>query len=209
MPCSAAERPHQPVPEPEYLQIQATQERFAILAARVASVRDKTAFAELYDHFAPRILGYLLRLGLDRGQAEELTQEVMVVLWQKAALFDSTKSSLSTWLFRVARNRRIDAQRRDRSGLIDPDDPFFHPEASEPADQTVDETRRDERIRVAMADLPEDQRSLVKLAFFNGLSHSEIAAQTNLPLGTVKSRIRLAFARLRKAIEADAQIDTD
>lgn len=185
------------------------QERFATLAARVASERDRNAFAELYDHFAPRILGYLLRLGLDRGGAEELTQEVMVVLWQKAALFDPAKSSLSTWLFRVARNRRIDAQRRDRSGRIDPDDPFFHPEAPEPADQAVDAGRREVRIRAAMADLPEDQRFLVKLAFFNGLPHSEIAAQTNLPLGTVKSRIRLAFARLRKAIEADAQIDTD
>ena len=191
------------------MQPQATPERFAILAARVASGRDRTAFAELYDHFAPRILGYLLRLGLDRGSAEELTQEVMVVLWQKANLFDPSKSSLSTWLFRVARNRRIDAQRRDRSGLIDPDDPFFHPAASEPADQTVDAGRRDERIRFAMADLPEEQRSLVKLAFFDGLSHSEIATKTDLPLGTVKSRIRLAFARLRKAIEADAQIDTD
>ena len=197
------------VPEPVELQPQATPERFAILAARVASGRDRTAFAELYDHFAPRILGYLLRLGLDRGSAEELTQEVMVVLWQKASLFDPSKSSLSTWLFRVARNRRIDAQRRDRSGRIDPDDPFFHPEASEPADQTVDAGRRDERIRSAMADLPEEQRSLVKLAFFDGLSHSEIATKTDLPLGTVKSRIRLAFARLRKAVEADAQIDTN
>lgn len=188
---------------------QTTQERFASLAARVASVRDKQAFGELYDHFAPRILGYLMRLGLDRGSSEELTQEVMVVLWQKAELFDPAKSSLSTWLFRVARNRRIDAQRRDRSGLIDPDDPFLHPEAAEPPDQMVDATRRDERIRVAMADLPEDQRSLVRLAFFNGLSHSEIASETGLPLGTVKSRIRLAFARLRKTIEADAQVDTD
>lgn len=191
------------------MQSPATQERFATLAARVATERDRSAFAELYDHFAPRILGYLLRLGLDRGAAEELTQEVMVVLWQKAGLFDPSKSSLSTWLFRVARNRRIDAQRRDRSGRIDPDDPFFHPQAPEPADQTVDAGRREERIRAAMADLPEEQRLLVKLAFFNGLSHSEIAADTNLPLGTVKSRIRLAFARLRKAIEADAQIDTD
>jgi RNA polymerase sigma-70 factor (ECF subfamily) len=191
------------------LQSPVTQERFATLAARVASERDRSAFAELYDHFAPRILGYLLRLGTDRGAAEELTQEVMVVLWQKAALFDPAKSSLSTWLFRVARNRRIDSQRRDRSGRIDPDDPFFHPEATEPADQTVDAGRRDERIRAAMADLPDEQRLLVKLAFFNGLSHSEISAETNLPLGTVKSRIRLAFARLRKTIEADTQIDVD
>lgn len=191
------------------MQSPVTQERFATLAARVASERDRSAFAELYDHFAPRILGYLLRLGTDRGAAEELTQEVMVVLWQKAALFDPAKSSLSTWLFRVARNRRIDSQRRDRSGRIDPDDPFFHPEATEPADQTVDAGRRDERIRAAMADLPDEQRLLVKLAFFNGLSHSEISAETNLPLGTVKSRIRLAFARLRKTIEADTQIDVD
>ena len=150
-----------------------------------------------------------MRLGLDRAASEELTQEVMVVLWQKADLFDPAKSSLSTWLFRVARNRRIDAQRRDKSGLIDPDDPFFHPEASEPQDETVDADRRQQRIGLAIADLPEDQRDLIKLAFFNGLSHSEIAAQTNLPLGTVKSRIRLAFARLRKMMEADPQIDTD
>ncbi|MGB8817226.1 MAG: sigma-70 family RNA polymerase sigma factor [Rhizobiaceae bacterium] len=191
------------------MQTTAPRERFATLAARVASQRDRLAFGELYDHFAPRILGYLMRLGLDRGASEELTQEVMVVLWQKADLFDPAKSSLSTWLFRVARNRRIDAQRRDKSGLIDPEDPFFHPEAAEPADQTVDADRRQQRISVAIAELPEDQRDLIKLAFFNGLSHSEIAAQTNLPLGTVKSRIRLAFARLRKMMEADPQIDTD
>lgn len=186
-----------------------TPERFALLAARVASERDRQAFGELFDHFAPRINGYLMRLGMDRGASEELAQEVMIVLWQKAHLFDPAKSSLSTWLFRVARNRRIDAKRRDRSALLDPEDPMFQPEAPEPADQSVDATRRDARIRAAMADLPEDQRELVRYAFFNGLSHSEIAAETGLPLGTVKSRIRLAFARLRKAIEADPEVDTD
>lgn len=186
-----------------------TPERFALLAARVASERDRQAFGELFDYFAPRINGYLMRLGMDRGQSEELCQEVMIALWQKAHLFDPGKSSLSTWLFRVARNRRIDARRRDRSALLDPEDPMFQPEATEPADQTVDINRRDARIRAAMAELPEDQRELVRYAFFNGLSHSEIAAETGLPLGTVKSRIRLAFARLRKAIEADPAVDTD
>jgi RNA polymerase sigma factor (sigma-70 family) len=186
-----------------------TQERFAFLAARVANERDRQAFGELFDHFAPRIHGYLMRLGMDRGSSEELAQEVMIVLWQKAHLFDPAKSSLSTWLFRVARNRRIDAKRRDRSALLDPEDPVFQPEAAEPADQAVDAARRDERIRAAMADLPEDQRVLVRYAFFNGLSHSEIAAKSGLPLGTVKSRIRLAFQRLRKAIEADPEVDVD
>lgn len=185
------------------------QDRFAHLAAQVAERQDRTAFAELFDHFAPRIAAYVMKLGLERGQAEDLAQEVMLVLWQKAALFDPAKSSLSTWLFRVARNRRIDLARRDKSGLLDPDDPFLHPQAPEPADESMDANERDRRIRIVMAELPDDQKRLILLAFFEGLSHSEIAERESLPLGTVKSRIRLAFARLRKGIEADSGIDTD
>ncbi len=180
-----------------------------MLATRVASSQDRAAFGELYDYFAPRLTSYLIRLNLERVQAEELAQEVMLVLWQKAHLFDASKSSLSTWLFRVARNRRIDLKRRDRSALLDPEDPVFQPEAPEPADISMDGRQRDERVRLAMAELPDEQRDLIVLAFFNGLSHSEIAERACLPLGTVKSRIRLAFARLRKAIEVDAKIDVD
>jgi RNA polymerase sigma-70 factor, ECF subfamily len=196
----------------EFLQIQqssSTPERFALLATRVACERDRVAFCELYDYFAPRLTSYLLRLNLERGQAEELAQEVMLVLWQKAALFDATKSSLSTWLFRVARNRRIDLKRRDKSALLDPDDPVFQPEAPEAADTGMDARQRDAGVRAAMDELPDEQRELIVLAFFNGLSHSEIAKKTDLPLGTVKSRIRLAFARLRKAIDADTRVDVN
>ncbi len=182
---------------------------FARLAERVARDRDRAAFELLFDHFAPRINGYLQRLGLPMQQAEELTQEVMVVLWHKAALFDPAKSSLSTWLFRVARNRRIDAVRRDRSWMLDPSDPMFQPEEPVSPDRSLDEERRDERIRVAMAELPADQLKLVRYAFFQGLSHSEIAEREQLPLGTVKSRIRLAFGRLRKLLEADPRVDLD
>jgi RNA polymerase sigma-70 factor, ECF subfamily len=184
-------------------------EKFAELAGRVALARDRVAFGLLYDYFAPRLTTYLIRLNLERGLAEELAQEVMLVLWQKASLFDSSKSSLSTWLFRVARNRRIDLKRRDKSALLDPEDPVFQPEAPEPADSSMDARQRDARVRLAMTDLPEEQRAILTLAFFNGLSHSEIAERMELPLGTVKSRIRLAFARLRKAIEDDAKIDVD
>lgn len=175
----------------------------------VAQRRDRQAFAELFDHFAPRINGYLLRLGMNAAQSEDLAQEVMVVLWHKAHLFDPAKSSLSTWLFRVARNRRIDLARRDRSGLIDPEDPIFQPDEVEPADEEVDARVRDERVRAAMEDLPEEQRQLIRSAFFLGLTHSQIAEQTGLPLGTVKSRIRLAFSRLRRALEADPKVDVD
>jgi RNA polymerase sigma factor (sigma-70 family) len=188
---------------------EAARERYAFLAARVAAERDRAAFIELFDYFAPRINAYLQRLGMKQGTAEDLAQDVMLTLWQKAHLFDPAKSSLSTWLFRVARNRRIDVLRRDRSGLIDPHDPIFLPSAPEPADTGMDAAKRDTRVRLAMAELPEEQLDLVRLAFFDGLSHTEIAEQTGQPLGTVKSRIRLAFARLRKAISADAEVDVD
>lgn len=177
------------------------KERFAHLAKAVAISRDKQAFAELFDHFAPRIKSYLCQLGMQPSQAEELTQDVMIVLWHKAALFDPAKSSLSTWLFRVARNRRIDALRRDRSGLLDPDDPALQPAQPEPADELVAAEERDERVRKAMLELPDEQAVLVRQAFFLGRSHSQIAEATGLPLGTVKSRIRLAFSRLRRSLE--------
>ena len=182
---------------------------FAALAARVAADRDRTAFTELFDFFAPRIKAYLRRLGLEDGAAEDIAQDVMIVLWHKAHLFDPSKSSLSTWLFRVARNRRIDALRRDRSGLLDPDEPMLKPVEAQPADTMMDAERRDERVRAAMADLPAEQVELVRMAFFMGYSHSQISDRTGLPLGTVKSRIRLAFGRLRRALEKDAQVDTD
>lgn len=185
------------------------REEFARLTARVAERRDREAFATLFDHFAPRINGYLQRLGMDSGAAEDVAQEVMAVLWHKAHLFDPSKSSLATWLFRIARNRRIDGLRRDRSHLIDPDDPILQPEGETAPDEQIDSSRRDERIREALTTLPAEQVELVRLAFFVGLSHSQIAERTGLPLGTIKSRIRLAFGRLRKVIEADPRVDVD
>ncbi|SOE16868.1 RNA polymerase sigma-70 factor [Hoeflea halophila] len=179
------------------------KERFVRLASAVAERQDQTAFAELFDYFAPRIKSYLLRLGMENGQAEELTQEVMIVLWHKAGLFDPVKSSLSTWLFRIARNRRIDAFRRDKSALLDADDPALQPSQPESAEDIVEAEERDERVRKAMLDLPDEQVELVKQAFFLGRSHSQIAEDTGLPLGTVKSRIRLAFSRLRRSLEGD------
>ena len=181
----------------------------ARLAALVADRRDQNAFSDLFDHFAPRINAYLRKLGLEDGPAEEIAQEVMVTLWHKADLFDSSKSSLSTWLFRIARNRRIDAARRDKSALLDPDDPTLLPEAEPMPDETLDAGQREDRVRAAMQRLPAEQFETVRLAFFLGYSHSRIAEETGLPIGTVKSRIRLAFARLRSALEQDPSIDTD
>ena len=184
-------------------------EKFARLAARVAEERDRQAFAELFNFFAPRINAYLLRLKMDNGSAEELTQEVLVVLWHKAHMFDATKSSLPTWLFRIARNRRIDHLRRDKSDRLDPNEPMLMPQEQEHADVTIDAGRREQQVQLAMKTLPDEQQSLIRLAFFTGMSHSQIAEDTGLPLGTVKSRIRLAFSRLRKILEAAELVDVD
>ena len=181
----------------------ATQAELAALVKSVALDRDRAAFTQLFDYFGPRLQGYLIRLGSDSGTAEEIMQDAMATLWNKAAMFDPEKSAVATWLYRIARNRRIDGLRRDRHDYFDPMDA---PEVAsdEPnADDKIDLNYKEERIRDVLTHLPPDQLALVRLAFFDGLSHSEIAERMKLPLGTVKSRIRLAFNRLRRGLEAD------
>lgn len=179
------------------------------LVAAVANDRDRDAFALIFTHFVPRLEAYLERLGLDANTAQEISQETMAALWNKAALFDPAKSSLGTWLYRIARNRRIDLSRRDRFDFMDPNEPAFTELAdTKPgADTLLDSQFREDRTRAALACLPTEQAELINLAFFSGLSHSEIAEKTGQPLGTVKSRIRLAFTRLRRALEADGVVD--
>ncbi|MTI43290.1 RNA polymerase sigma-70 factor (ECF subfamily) [Roseibium hamelinense] len=182
---------------------------YSDLVVKVASDRDRSAFAELFDHFAPRLKGYLMQQGADANLAEEIAQDVMVTLWRKAELFDPSKSSASTWLFRIARNRRIDRLRRQKTAELDPEDPSLQPSAPADVASEMDARLREERVREALKSLPNEQQDVVRQAFFTGLSHSEIADRTGLPLGTVKSRIRLAFGRLRQVIEADQAVDVD
>jgi RNA polymerase sigma-70 factor (ECF subfamily) len=185
------------------------KQEFARLAALVAEQRDRAAFAKLFDYFAPRINAYLLRLNMDNGSAEEVTQEVMIVLWHKAGMFDPKKSSLPTWLFRIARNRRIDHLRRDKSDKLDPNEPMLLPSELEQPDAGIDAAKREQQVQAALASLPAEQVQLIRMAFFTGLSHSQIADEMDLPLGTVKSRIRLAFNRLRKVLEEDELVDVN
>lgn len=126
----------------------------------------------------------------------------MVTLWRKAEQFDRSKSSVGTWLYRIARNRRIDMLRRDRSEPLDTDEAELVPSDDTAADDALDSMQREDRVRAAMKTLPPEQLALIRLAFFENLSHSDIADKLRLPLGTVKSRIRLAFTRLRRQLEA-------
>lgn len=183
------------------------REHWADLMGQVAASQDRAAFAELFRYFAPRVKAYLLRLGAGLALAEELAQEVMVTVWRKAHLFDRTQASVSTWIFRVARNRRIDTARRANQAPLDPEEPAFQP-AHAPAPDTALMTGQDQtRVRLALTHLPESQIDLLRLAFYEGLSHREIAEMRNLPLGTVKSRIRLAFTKLRAVLADGADQD--
>jgi RNA polymerase sigma factor (sigma-70 family) len=184
-------------------------EEFAVLVEAIATRRDRVAFARLFDYFGPRIHAYLLRLRLDPIVAEELTQDVMSTLWQKASQFDPAKSTVATWLFRIARNRRIDLLRRDRDEASVDDRLLNIPDPALPPDDSLDVAQRETLIRSALDRLPREQLELVRLAFFDGLTHSEIADRTGVPLGTVKSRLRLAFSRLRRALDDEGLESTD
>ena len=178
------------------------RDRFADLMEAVATHKDKAAYGELFAYYGPRVKAYLMRLGADNALAEELAQDVMVTVWRKADLFDRTQASVSTWLFRVARNKRIDAIRRTTKPELDPNDPLLLPSAPPAADQLITGAERDQLVRAAIVDLPEEQRQLLHQAFYDGLSHREIAEQTGTPLGTVKSRLRLAFLKLRSKLDS-------
>ncbi len=165
----------------------------------IAARRDRQAFALLFAHFAPRLKSFFLRSGADSGLAEELAQETLLAVWRKAALFDPERAQLSTWIFTIARNLRIDARRRDR----DPQKlaEFFSgvPEPL-PSDHLLS-AERCAQVHAAMKQLPADQAEALRLSFFEDRPHSEIAGLLGLPLGTVKSRVRLAMARLRYLVE--------
>jgi RNA polymerase sigma-70 factor (ECF subfamily) len=172
------------------------------LLVRVAAERDRSAFAALFTHFAPRVKAYLLRLGAPSGAAEELAQEALLSVWRKAHLFDPAKASAATWLFTIARNLRIDAIRREKRPELDPED--FMPEPEADADAGLMLAENEGRLRLALKELPADQIQVVELSFFADKPHSQIAEELGIPLGTVKSRLRLAIGRLKRAMGGDA-----
>ncbi|MEL6692248.1 MAG: sigma-70 family RNA polymerase sigma factor [Pseudomonadota bacterium] len=179
------------------------RERLADCIEQIASAQSRPAFAEVFEYFAPRLKSYLMRLGSDSSSAEEVMQEVMLNVWRKAGQYDRRQASVSTWIFRIARNRRIDTLRRTNKPELDAEDPMLQPAPAEQPDITVNRAQLEVKVREVIETLPEEQLVLLKAAFYEGLSHSEIAKSFGLPLGTVKSRIRLAFMRLRGSLERD------
>ena len=171
---------------------------WAGLLIAVRDCQDKVAFAQIFRHFAPRVKAFLMKSGTDAALAEECAQDVMATLWQKAHLFDPARASVATWVFTIARNRRIDVARRARRP--EPEILDWGPEGEPDQADVYEIAQESKRLTAALAGLPEKQKALIQRAFYGDLSHSEIAAETGLPLGTIKSRIRLALDRLRQTM---------
>lgn len=172
---------------------------------KVALSADRAAFQCLFEHFAPQIKAFLMK-GMssyaDRSQAEEMTQEVMIKVWNKAASFNASKASVNTWIFTIARNTRIDFIRRNTRAQrkIEIEDIWHEADSPEPVVE-FQQRRVEVQIRGAMSTLPAEQALVLEKAFMESKSHNEIAEELGLPLGTVKSRIRLALNKLQILID--------
>ena len=184
-------------------QAQAARHHLGHLRAVVAH-GDNSAFVTLFNYYAPRVKTYMRRLGASHDLAEELAQEVMLTVWHKAGTYDPSKAAVNTWIFTLARNLRIDAIRRARRAEFLASDPVFLPDPVAPPDAGLDVAEAEERMQAALCELPREQAVIIGLAFYEGKSHGQIADELAIPLGTVKSRLRLAYQRIRTALAGPA-----
>ena len=173
------------------------------LIGKVAKSKDKQAFSEFFSLVAPRLKGYLMKLGSSDIIAEDLLQEVMLTVWKRAETFDRSKAAVSTWLFTIARNKRIDLLRKEIRPELDPEDPMLSREDEKLADTAYEEKQDSEKILEAINTLPKEQSRLINMTFYEDKSHSIIAQELGIPLGTVKSRIRLASSRLKNILAGE------
>lgn len=176
------------------------REELDALVVRVGKERDRAAFANLFDFFAPRLKTFLQRQGAEEALAEDLVQETMLTLWRRADSFDPAQASASTWVFTIARNKRIDRYRRESRPDLDPYEPLLQPDQVAP-DDALTQKEQGRRVKRAIAGLPPEQAELVRMAYYGDKVQRAIAEETGVALGTVKSRLRLAMKRLRRALD--------
>lgn len=170
------------------------------LLLAVRDERSREAFLELFRQFAPRIKGWLVRGGLHPNRAEEVTQDVMMRVWRRSTSWKPERGNASTWIFAIARNARIDQLRKKRIPTWDEDDPVLVADSSVSPLSAVARSQAAVRVREALATLPDDQADVIRAAYFEHMSMREIARERDLPVGTVKSRVRLAMSRLKLAL---------
>lgn len=167
----------------------------------IGESQDRSAFSNIFKYFAPRLKSFFVKLGCAETQAEEIIQEVMIAVWTKSSTYDRAKSSVSTWIYTIAKNKRIDKIRKEkRHNTVESDDSLEIPVASKQEEQILS-TEVTKKIHHSLQFLPKEQAELLKLSYFYEKTHSDIAKDLSLPLGTVKSRIRLALSKMKNLVE--------
>ena len=169
-------------------------ERLVDLTKRISNEKDEGAFSELFDFLAPKINAYYIKNNLSFEQSEELTQEVLSTIWTKANLFDPAKSKFITWCFTIARNKKIDLYRKNRGKKAEDEDiRYFLYQNNKISDYEIESS-----INKIKQELDQNQQKLIKMSFFEQKSHRNIAEELEIPLGTVKSRIRTTLSKMQK-----------
>lgn len=181
-----------------------TPQKAADLVRAIATRHDREAFKDLFNFYAPRIKSVLMRGGAAGEIAEDLAQETLIAVWRKADSYDPQRATVSAWIFTIARNLRVDRFRKDQRAQLHQVYELILPAETDPPDVPFEIVERESRMRAALDGLPEDQVRVVELSFFEGNAHGDIARKLGIPLGTVKSRLRLAMARLRGFLGEDS-----
>ena len=169
----------------------------------IAECQSKEAFQTIFKYFAPRLKSYLIKLGALENQAEEVIQEVMIAVWTKSASYDKAKSSVGTWIYTIARNKRIDKIRKEKRHYLTESDEGLEIPVQSTQENEILSSQLSVKLKSYIENLPKEQGDLLKLSYFYDKTHVDIAEELNIPLGTVKSRIRLALTKMRHLVEVN------
>ena len=180
-----------------------TDDDLTLSVELVGKNQDKLAFNNIFRYFAPRLKSFLVKAGSTDSQAEEVIQEVMIAVWTKSSTYDSNKSSVSTWIYTIARNKRIDKIRKEKRHYLSESDEGLEIPVDSTQEKEIFSAQVSNSLKKYMSNLPEEQSKLLKLSYFYNKTHADISEELKIPLGTVKSRIRLALTKMRHLVEVN------
>jgi RNA polymerase sigma-70 factor (ECF subfamily) len=180
-----------------------TDEDLSSCLDNIAKNQDKHSFSLIFKHFAPRLKSFLIKAGSTDTQAEGVIQEVMIAVWTKSGTYNKDKSSVSTWIYTIARNKRIDKLRKEKRHFLTESDEGLEIPVNSTQEKEIFSTQMSQNIRKYMSNLPDEQSKLIRLSYFYDKTHVDIANELKIPLGTVKSRIRLALSKMRHLVEVN------
>ena len=178
-----------------------SEEQLSNCLSEIALHQDKSAFNTIFNYFAPRLKSYLIKVGSTETQAEGVIQEVMIAVWTKASSYDNNKSSVGTWIYTIARNKRIDKIRKDKRHYLSESDEGLEIPVQSTQENEIFSSQVSASLKKQIENLPEDQGKLLKMSYFYDKTHADISEELSIPLGTVKSRIRLALTKMRHLVE--------